>query len=117
MKNRILKLEPFYSEKVWGYEEWTLSTHRNGHSKIKNSDITLINYIGEELPILNKIIKANDTLVLNMNTKTTAIAVPSGVFLATETKPTQTIIKTFTIFLSNLVHTAAPSAISAAVQQ
>ena len=42
MKNRILKLEPFYSEKVWGYEEWTLSTHRNGHSKIKNSDTDLI---------------------------------------------------------------------------
>ena len=67
MKNRILKLEPFYSEKVWGYEQWTLSTHRNGHSKIKNSDITLINYIGEELPILNKIIKANDTLSVQVH--------------------------------------------------
>ena len=67
MKNRILKLEPFYSEKVWGYEQWTLSTHRNGHSKIKNSHITLINYIGEELPILNKIIKANDTLSVQVH--------------------------------------------------
>lgn len=60
MKNRILKLEPFYSEKIWGYEEWILSTHRNGHSKIKNSDTILIDYIKEELPILNKIIKTND---------------------------------------------------------
>ena len=67
MKNRILKLEPFYSEKVWGYEEWTLSTHRNGHSKIENSDTTLINHIGEELPILNKIIKANDTLSVQVH--------------------------------------------------
>ena len=67
MKNRILKLEPFYSEKVWGYEEWTLSTHRNGHSKIKNSDTTLINHIKEELPILNKIIKANDTLSVQVH--------------------------------------------------
>lgn len=67
MKNRILKLEPFYSEKVWGYEEWTLSTHRNGHSKIENSDTTLINHIGEELPILNKIIKAEDTLSVQVH--------------------------------------------------
>ena len=62
MKNRILKLDPFYSEKIWGYEEWALSTHKNGHCKIKNSETTLINYIGKELPILNKIIKAKDTL-------------------------------------------------------
>ena len=67
MKNRILKLEPFYSEKVWGYEEWTLSTHRNGHSKIKNSDTALIDHIKEELPILNKIIKANDTLSVQVH--------------------------------------------------
>ena len=67
MQNRILKLEPFYSEKVCGYEEWTLSTHRNGHSKIKNSDTDLIDYIKEELPILNKIIKANDTLSVQVH--------------------------------------------------
>lgn len=67
MKNRILKLEPFYSEKVWGYEEWTLSTHRNGHSKIKSSDTALIDHIKEELPILNKIIKANDTLSVQVH--------------------------------------------------
>ena len=65
--SRILKLEPFYSEKVWGYEEWTLSTHRNGHSKIKSSDTALINHIKEELPILNKIIKANDTLSVQVH--------------------------------------------------
>ena len=58
--HRILKLESFHSEKIWGYEEWILSTHRNGHSKIKNSDTILIDYIKEELPILNKIIKTND---------------------------------------------------------
>ena len=67
MKDKILKLEPFYSEKVWGYEEWTLSTHRNGHSKIKSSDTALIDHIKEELPILNKIIKANDTLSVQVH--------------------------------------------------
>lgn len=67
MKKRILKLDPFYSDKVWGYEEWALSTHRNGHTKIKDSDTTLINHINEELPILNKIIKANDTLSVQVH--------------------------------------------------
>ena len=67
MENRILKLNPFYSEKIWGYEQWTLSTHKNGHCKIKDSDTTLINYIGKELPILNKIIKANDTLSVQVH--------------------------------------------------
>ena len=57
--SKILKLEPFYSEKVWGYEQWTLSTHRNGHSKIKNSDTTLINYIEEEQKLTDQFVKEN----------------------------------------------------------
>ncbi|MEG2511556.1 MAG: type I phosphomannose isomerase catalytic subunit [Bacilli bacterium] len=67
MSNNILKLDPFYSEKIWGYEQWTLSTHKNGHSKIKNSNTTLINHIGDDLPILNKIIQANDTLSVQVH--------------------------------------------------
>ena len=42
MKSNILKLEPFYSEKVWGYEQWVLSTHKNGSSKIKNSNMKMV---------------------------------------------------------------------------
>ena len=38
----IFKLEPFYSEKVWGYEEWNLSTHRNGNSIVSGSEVKLI---------------------------------------------------------------------------
>ena len=67
MENKILKLDPFYSQKIWGYEKWTLSTHKNGHCKIKNSETTLINHIGKELSILNKIIKANDTLSVQVH--------------------------------------------------
>lgn len=66
MKN-IIKLEPFYSEKIWGYEEWCLSTHRNGNSTIKDSDMALIDKLGKELPILNKIIQANDTLSVQVH--------------------------------------------------
>ena len=67
MKSNILKLEPFYSEKVWGYEQWVLSTHKNGSSKIKNSNIDLNKYIGKELPIINKIIKANNSLSVQVH--------------------------------------------------
>ena len=64
---KILKLNPFYSEKIWGYENWNLSTHKNGHSTIENSDNTLIDELGEELPILIKVIKANDTLSVQVH--------------------------------------------------
>ena len=66
-KSNILKLEPFYSEKVWGYEQWVLSTHKNGSSKIKNSNIDFNKYIGKELPIINKIIKANNSLSVQVH--------------------------------------------------
>lgn len=67
MKKNILKLDPFYSEKVWGYEQWTLSTHKNGNSKIKGSNVDLIDQIGGELPIINKIIKTNETLSIQVH--------------------------------------------------
>lgn len=64
---KILKLNSFYSKKIWGYEEWSLSTHRNGHSTINGNGRTLIDYIGEDLPILNKIICAKDTLSVQVH--------------------------------------------------
>ena len=67
MSNNILKLEPFYSKKIWGYEQWALSTHKNGHSKLSDSDTLLIDHIEKELPILNKIIQANDTLSVQVH--------------------------------------------------
>ena len=66
--NKILKLKPFYSEKIWGHEEWVLSTHRNGQSTVDDGNNTiLIDKLGKELPILNKIIKANDTLSVQVH--------------------------------------------------
>lgn len=65
--SKVLKLNPFYSEKIWGYEYWVLSIHRNGQSTIHGSDITLINHIGPELPIFNKIIHAKDTLSVQVH--------------------------------------------------
>ncbi len=65
--SKILKLNPFYSEKIWGYEEWNLSTHKNGLSTLADSETTLLNYVGKELPILIKIIQANDTLSVQVH--------------------------------------------------
>lgn len=64
---KILKLNPFYSEKIWGYEEWNLSTHKNGQCTINSSSKTLLDEINRELPILIKIIKADDTLSVQVH--------------------------------------------------
>ncbi len=63
----ILKLNPFYSEKIWGYEEWNLSTHKNGLSTVADSESTLLDVIGSELPIMIKVIQANDTLSVQVH--------------------------------------------------
>ncbi|MGL6108264.1 type I phosphomannose isomerase catalytic subunit [Romboutsia sp.] len=63
----ILKLKPFYSEKIWGYEEWNLSTHRNGGSIVEGTDKTLVEVLGKELPILIKIIQANEALSVQVH--------------------------------------------------
>ena len=65
--SQILKLNPFYSEKIWGYEEWNLSTHKNGLCTVGDSETTLLETIGDTLPIMIKIIQANDTLSVQVH--------------------------------------------------
>lgn len=65
--NKIYKLNPFYSEKIWGYERWNLSTHKNGYSTIINEQRSLNEVIGKDLPILIKIIQANDKLSVQVH--------------------------------------------------
>ena len=67
MKNSIIKLKPYYSEKIWGYEKWNLSTHKNGNSLVEGSNDKLVNYLNEELPILIKIIKSNESLSVQVH--------------------------------------------------
>lgn len=64
---RIFKLKPFYCKKVWGYENWNLSTHKNGYCTIENTDSTLLDVLQKELPILIKIIKADETLSVQVH--------------------------------------------------
>ena len=65
--SKILKLNPFYSEKIWGYEEWNLSTHKNGLCTVGDSKTTLLDSIGNTLPIMIKVIQANDTLSVQVH--------------------------------------------------
>ena len=65
--SKILKINPFYSENVWCYERWSLLTHRNWYSTIHDSDITLINHIQSELPILKNIIWAEESLSVQVH--------------------------------------------------
>ena len=56
----MLKLNPIRSEKVWGYEDWIASTHKDGcQSEFKQ----LVN----DYPLLVKIIQANDTLSVQVH--------------------------------------------------
>lgn len=64
---KILKLSPFYSEKIWGYEKWVLSTHNNGHSTVCDTEKTLKETINSDLPILVKIIKADEKLSVQVH--------------------------------------------------
>lgn len=65
--NKIIKLNPFFSEKVWGYEKWNVSTHRNGCSTLEGSEENLYEYLKEQLPILIKIIKAEESLSVQVH--------------------------------------------------
>lgn len=67
MENKILKLSPYYSEKVWGYEKWILSTHKNGYSKIIGQNKNLFEYLKKELPVIVKIIKADEKLSVQVH--------------------------------------------------
>lgn len=64
---KILKLNYYLSEKVWGYEKWILSTHKNGISFICDEEKNLLEYLGEELPIIIKEIRANETLSVQVH--------------------------------------------------
>ena len=64
---KIIKLNPFYSEKVWGYEKWNLSTHRNGCSTLLDTNENVHDYLQKDLPILIKIIKADESLSVQVH--------------------------------------------------
>lgn len=65
--NKIFKTEPFYSPRPWGYELWTLSTHRNGQSLVLPEKEPLGQYLDGSLPILIKIIQANQALSIQVH--------------------------------------------------
>ena len=71
-KRLILKLKPYLSEKIWGWEKWVLSCHEDGKSTIqegiyKGQELSDILGCGSDFPILNKIIKAEDTLSVQVH--------------------------------------------------
>ena len=63
----ILKLKPYYSEKIWGYEKWILSTHKYGSSILEETNVSLDEYLKNQLPILIKIIKSNESLSVQVH--------------------------------------------------
>jgi mannose-6-phosphate isomerase len=71
-KEVILKLKPYLNEKIWGWEKWVLSCHEDGKSTIEEGiyegqELSEILGCGNDFPILNKIIKAEDTLSVQVH--------------------------------------------------
>ena len=71
-KELILKLKPYLSEKIWGWEKWVLSCHEDGKSTVQEGiyegqELSEILGCGSNFPILNKIIKAEDTLSVQVH--------------------------------------------------
>ena len=50
------KLNAIKSEKIWGYENWIASTHKNGFQK------DFFEMCGGDYPLLVKVIQADKTL-------------------------------------------------------
>ncbi|MBU3146637.1 type I phosphomannose isomerase catalytic subunit [Clostridium sp. CF012] len=71
-KELILKLKPYLSEKIWGWEKWVLSCHKDGKSTIqegvyKGQELSELLECGNDFPILKKIIKAEDALSVQVH--------------------------------------------------
>lgn len=68
----MFKTSPFISEKVWGYENWIISTHKAGQSSVLEGDIRfngkpLSAVIGEDYPLLVKVIQADNRLSVQVH--------------------------------------------------
>ncbi|MGH4050896.1 MAG: type I phosphomannose isomerase catalytic subunit [Clostridium sp.] len=71
-KELILKLKPFISEKIWGWEKWVLACNEDGNCTIQEGfyegqKLSEILGRGNDFPILNKIIRAEDTLSVQVH--------------------------------------------------
>ena len=71
-KGLILKLKPYLSEKIWGWEKWVLACHAEGNCTVQEGiyegqKLSEILGCGCDFPILNKIIRAEDTLSVQVH--------------------------------------------------
>lgn len=57
----MLKLNAIKSDKIWGYELWIASTHKNGCQQ------DFLNACGGDYPLLVKVIQADDTLSIQVH--------------------------------------------------
>ncbi|MBZ9622400.1 class I mannose-6-phosphate isomerase [Clostridium sp. FP2] len=71
-KGLTLKLKPYLSKKIWGWEKWVLSCHEEGNTTIEEGiyegqKLSSVLGCGSNFPILNKIIKAEATLSVQVH--------------------------------------------------
>jgi len=63
----MFKTIPYVSEKVWGYENWIVSTHKVGQSLNEENQKNISTILGSNYPLLIKLIQANETLSVQVH--------------------------------------------------
>lgn len=63
----MFKTIPYVSEKVWGYENWIVSTHKVGKSLNEDTKKDISEELGNDYPLLIKLIQANETLSVQVH--------------------------------------------------
>ncbi len=71
-KELILKLKPYISEKIWGWEKWVLSCHEDGKCTVQDGiyegeKLSELLGCGNDFPILSKIISAEYNLSVQVH--------------------------------------------------
>lgn len=61
----MFKTEAYVSEKIWGYEKWLISTHKACMSFANDKNLSVV--IGDEYPLIVKLIQANETLSVQVH--------------------------------------------------
>lgn len=64
---KLVTLNAYRSDKIWGYEDWQFSTHPNGMTTLQATKQPLLDYLAKPLPILIKYLVANETLSVQVH--------------------------------------------------
>lgn len=78
----MYKTQPFFSQKIWGHEEWVVSAMPEGECTVNGKPLSSLT--GADFPLLVKVIQADETLSVQVHPDDSYAAAHSGVQGKTE---------------------------------